>query len=236
MKNQLSDEQLDALMRTLVKEAGADEALLDEIADSPTLWWSVSRKINEQKNASISAWPPLDKMLRWLLAGGAVTAAVVLILTLFIFRPASHNDKGVVAVVPSTSTTIEKPDEPVKLPDERIGEPIAFETKTSKDSNQVKHVINRKAVKPQTAEKRTKAVVKTEIAANAKNKEEIKTEFIALSYARDPESGQIVRVKVPSSMMVSLGLVTSVKTPSAMIDAEVLIGDDGLSRAIRFIR
>jgi hypothetical protein len=67
-------------------------------------------------------------------------------------------------------------------------------------------------------------------------KEEIKSEFITLSYARDPESGQIVRVKVPRSMMVTVGLVASVDKPTTLVDAEVLLGDDGLTRAIRFIR
>jgi hypothetical protein len=66
-------------------------------------------------------------------------------------------------------------------------------------------------------------------------KTEIKSDFIALSYARDAESGQIVRVKVPSSMMVTLGLVATVEKPSALVDAEVIVGDDGLTRAIRFI-
>jgi hypothetical protein len=37
-------------------------------------------------------------------------------------------------------------------------------------------------------------------------------------------------------MMVSLGLVESVKKPNDLVDAEVLVGDDGLTRAIRFIR
>ena len=36
--------------------------------------------------------------------------------------------------------------------------------------------------------------------------------------------------------MVSLGLVANVKQPSDLVDAEVLVGDDGLTRAIRFIR
>jgi hypothetical protein len=65
---------------------------------------------------------------------------------------------------------------------------------------------------------------------------EIKSEFIALAYARSPESGQLIRVKVPSSMMVSLGVVPTVNDPSKLIDAEVLVGDDGLTHAIRFIR
>jgi hypothetical protein len=36
--------------------------------------------------------------------------------------------------------------------------------------------------------------------------------------------------------MVTLGLVATVEKPSALIDAEVVVGDDGLTRAIRFIR
>ena len=69
-----------------------------------------------------------------------------------------------------------------------------------------------------------------------KTVEETKTDFIALSYAANTDSGQIVRVKVPSSMMVSLGVATNVEKGSDLVNAEVVIGDDGLARAIRFIR
>ena len=61
-------------------------------------------------------------------------------------------------------------------------------------------------------------------------------DFIALSYGADAESGQIVKVKVPSSMMVSLGVAQNVKKGSELVNAEVVVGDDGLARAIRFIR
>jgi hypothetical protein len=37
-------------------------------------------------------------------------------------------------------------------------------------------------------------------------------------------------------MMVTLGVVPTVDKPSELVDAEVLVGDDGLTRAIRFIR
>ncbi len=238
MKNQLSDEQLDALMRTLVNNSAADEALLSDIADSPATWWSVQRQINEQKAAKLSAWPPVGKVLRWFLAGASVAAATVLILSLFIFRPASNNDKGTVAIVsPASSVTEPAPETVEPTIETKYGDIKAINgnvqaAKSSKDLT--KPAIHQIAIKTRTIEKKT--VVKSTVIAQANNKEEIKTEFIALSYARDPESGQIVRVKVPSSMMVSLGLVTSVKAPSEMVDAEVLVGDDGLTRAIRFIR
>ncbi len=239
VKKQLSDEQIDALMRSLVNESAADEALLSEIADSPATWWGVQRKINSRRAETLSAWPPVGKVLRWLLAGGAVTAAAVLILTLLVFRPASTNDKDTVASLPTLNTTLEKPSVPLNAP----SRPTAVETMSSKDTESAKQFRSNVVAKPQVAEKRSlsarsavKGLAKIEVATKTTKKEEIKTEFIALSYARDPESGQIVRVKVPSAMMVSLGLVNNVKTPSELVDAEVLVGDDGLTRAIRLIR
>jgi hypothetical protein len=243
MKKQLSDEQFDALMRTLVNESAADEAMLTEIADSPTIWWGVQRKINEQKDTTLSAWPPVGKFLRWLMIGVPVTAAAVLIISFFVFRPAPDNGKDTVAAVSPSTSMMQQAPEIVSPGDNAISahtkeafkDSVLTATKSVKESTKpLARQISTKLIAPV----RTALVKTTELTAKASKskKEEIKTEFIALSYARDPESGQIVRVKVPSSMMVSLGLVTSVKTPSEMIDAEVLVGDDGLTRAIRFIR
>lgn len=240
VKKQLSDEQIDALMRTLVNESAADEALLSEIADAPATWWGVQRKLNEQKDVAVSPWPPVNKFMRWLMAGVPVAAAAMLVLSFFVFRQAPVDDKGVVAVLPPASSATQPAPETVKT-NEPIS-PITNATKAGDDSTvselqsgkaNSKQLVHKVAVRPSKLEQ--KSVFKTTV-TKTPAKEEIKTEFIALSYARDPESGQIVRVKVPSSMMVSLGLVTSVKAPTDMVDAEVLVGDDGLSRAIRFIR
>ena len=238
VKKQLSDEQIDALMRTLVNEAAADEVLVGEIADSPATWWGVQRKINEQKATTISAWPPVGKMLRWILAGASVTAAAVLILAFFVFGPGSNDQQRTVAVVSPESSVVQSSPETVTgsvLPPATNNKAVnnVFSDTGHDATIRPAKVIHQAAVKPRKVEQ--KNLLKTEIAQTTA-KEEIKTEFIALSYARDPESGQIVRVKVPSSMMVSLGLVSHVKTPSEMVDAEVLVGDDGLTRAIRFIR
>ena len=230
-KKQLSDEQLDGLMRSLINRSAVDDALVSEIADSPAAWWGVQRKINEQKGVTLSPWPPIGNALRWLMVGVPLTAAAVLILSFFVFKPATNIEKGAVAVIPTTNSAIAKPAEPVNAP----SEPTDVKTEFSNVTSTARQVVRHVATKPHYAIKRTAAKT-TETTARAAKKEEIKTDFIALSYARDPESGQIVRVKVPSAMMVSLGLVASVKKPSDLVDAEVLVGDDGLTRAIRFIR
>jgi hypothetical protein len=74
---------------------------------------------------------------------------------------------------------------------------------------------------------------------------EVTTAFLPLAYSEVPVAGaQIVRMSVPRSALASFGLAPaeSVSTPdpdaaaSATVLADVLVGDDGLARAVRFVR
>jgi hypothetical protein len=67
-------------------------------------------------------------------------------------------------------------------------------------------------------------------------KTEVATNFIPLSYLPATESGQIIRVKVPRSMMVSLGVTTNTERGAELVNAEVVVADDGGARAIRFLK
>jgi len=231
MKKQLLDEQIDGLIRTLVSGSAADEALLDEIADSPATWWGVQRKITERKAATKSPWPPVGKGFRWLKIGFPAATAAALIIFFLIFRQGPIVNNGNVAINESDTTIKQPPPVALTSPEKNTifpPQPVVNPTRQAKR--------NIASVRSSRVEKHTFVRGITETRAIAPVKEEIKTDFIALSYARDPESGQIVRVKVPRALMVSLGVVASDKTPSGMVDAEVLVGDDGLTRAIRFIR
>src|SRR5436190_1194272 len=104
MKKQLSDEQLDTLVRKLMKDASADEATITEVAGSPTVWWAVQRNINSQRAASLSAWPPLSKMLRWVIVG--LPVAAVLLISFFIFRPLEPSDNIASSIPSPVSKTI----------------------------------------------------------------------------------------------------------------------------------
>ncbi|MEJ7710545.1 MAG: hypothetical protein WKF84_11920 [Pyrinomonadaceae bacterium] len=68
---------------------------------------------------------------------------------------------------------------------------------------------------------------------------EIATDFINLAegVAESPmESGQIVRVQVPRSTLASFGLPLNVDREDGAIKADLLVGHDGVARAIRFVR
>ncbi|HEV7904882.1 MAG TPA: hypothetical protein VGO96_13655 [Pyrinomonadaceae bacterium] len=66
------------------------------------------------------------------------------------------------------------------------------------------------------------------------------TEFISLmadAPATSPlESGQLVRVQVPRAALASLGLPLNAERGNEPVKADVLLGGDGLARAIRFVR
>jgi len=74
-------------------------------------------------------------------------------------------------------------------------------------------------------------------AGNAKN--EIATDFFsvgdtsALSLA---DGGQLVRVELPRSALMRFGLPVNTERASERVKADVLVGSDGIARAIRFVR
>ncbi len=229
MKKQLSDEQLDTMMRTLMGDAALDDSAVNDIADSPTIWWSVLREINKRKDLSASPWPPVGKVWRWLAIGVPVVAVLAIVIGIFVFRPPGglKDVAGLQQNVPVETVTT-----PLSTEIER-----ADTAKVLKGYYPVTAVAKRRIAveKPTVRTANTLSSQKKNLNSQIAKSFEIKTDFIALSYARNPDSGQIVRVKVPSSMMVTLGLVASVEKPLNLVDAEILVGDDGLTRAIRFI-
>lgn len=68
---------------------------------------------------------------------------------------------------------------------------------------------------------------------------EIATEFIPLVHEGNlapTEGGQIVRVELPRSALLSFGLPMNMERADERIKADVVLGNDGLARAIRFVR
>lgn len=68
---------------------------------------------------------------------------------------------------------------------------------------------------------------------------DLATDFFALTSCpelRCLEGAQHFRVRLPESSMTYFGLPVSDHSASAQIDADVLVGVDGVARAIRFVR
>lgn len=73
----------------------------------------------------------------------------------------------------------------------------------------------------------------------AADDEEIATDFIPLTHDNSltsEDSGQVMRVELPRSALVSFGLPMNVERAGGRVKADVLVGEDGVARAIRFVR
>jgi hypothetical protein len=71
------------------------------------------------------------------------------------------------------------------------------------------------------------------------NSREITTDFLLLSSvsrSAPMERGQLVRVRMPRSALVSFGLPMNAERAEIPIKADLLVGEDGVARAIRFVR
>ena len=68
--------------------------------------------------------------------------------------------------------------------------------------------------------------------------EEVLTAFMPLTYIADsaPAGGQLIRIEVTPSMLASLGFTVNPERNQKWLKADVVMGDDGLVRAIRFVQ
>jgi hypothetical protein len=73
---------------------------------------------------------------------------------------------------------------------------------------------------------------------NAESPVEVATRFYPLVDENEMaplESGKVVRVEVPASTLISLGLPITAESINRPVQADLLLGQDGLARAIRFL-
>jgi len=66
---------------------------------------------------------------------------------------------------------------------------------------------------------------------------EVATEFIPVVYDPEPvEHGRMVRVRLPRSALAAFGLPMNEQRAEETIQADVVLGEDGLARAVRFVK
>lgn len=73
----------------------------------------------------------------------------------------------------------------------------------------------------------------------ARSETEVATDFMPIGYVNSAslqDSGSIVRVELPRSTIVSMGFAVNMDRYGERVKADVLMGADGLARAIRFVQ
>jgi hypothetical protein len=92
-------------------------------------------------------------------------------------------------------------------------------------------------VLPQDATQGTVIPARNSGAARSEQPEEIVTDFFPLMDPAPPfERGKILRVEFPASAMEMVGLPVLEEHLADSVEADVLVGEEGLPRAIRFVK
>jgi hypothetical protein len=215
------DAAIDQLCGELFRAASASE---DEIAATASSRYGYDRvrlriaemgaRISRRRSAKWGLRHFVKALLmapRFVVLSGAAAILVLLAAALFVLLPGAPSTEPAPpsneAIVPSNPS--ERKSE-VKIVEAKIN-PVSVQSRTG-------------AWRRQRSESRS-----TEIA----------TDFLPLTFVDDsaaPQSGHLVRMKVPRSSLVAFGVPMNMDRAGELITADVIIGDDGLARAIRFIQ
>ena len=216
--NHLSDERaLTAAFQTMSRVA-------DEQAP-PRVEAAVLAAFRE-KHASLPSIAPQRQSRRWLYAVAAAAAVVIIagMLAVFLTRNSDIKDKTASAESQDFKSS---PLTPIPLV-------------TPASPPEPEHVPSTVIKNEPRAGKRLKRVPQPSLATTVPDKPaEIATDFIPLmggEFVEQMDGGQVMRVELPRSALMSFGLPMDMERATQRVKADVVVGNDGLARAIRFVR
>lgn len=176
--------------------------------------------------AAVPAWP---RWLRWAGAAAAILLAALLALTATRSRTVETRDTQETASQDKEARPSSTPGSADPQP-----EPTAHELAVAGTSRA--RVVVRRGVS--RSSQRSGPRTEANSVGTDDNETGIATEFIPLIHGGDvalPDGGQIMRVELPRSALVSFGLPMNMERAGQRVRADVVVGNDGLARAIRFV-
>ncbi len=187
----------------------------------------------QQRAAAPSVAPARTARARWLYAAAGV-AAVALIVTLLALvasrTPDSQQPGPRNAINPSPAV----PEKPSPASPQLQASPASLEQTTA--------AVQVTDQRRRTAD-RIRKVGRPKPPVDDLNKPaadaEIATDFIPLMNREtlaEMDGGQVMRIELPRSALMSFGLPMDMERAGERIKADVVVGNDGLARAIRFVR
>ncbi|HMG32661.1 MAG TPA: hypothetical protein VKM94_01890 [Blastocatellia bacterium] len=166
---------------------------------------------------------------RWILAAAAVLALVAIGLMLAAVQRTSRTAGNSIAKTAApVDRTKEKPKE-------------AAEKKAGALSTPAPETPRRRKLKPRRFyDAMASAQDNSNRRANDRaNDSEVATEFFPMTASpalSEGDSGQILRVELPRRALMTFGLPFDPNRPDQRVKADVVLGSDGVARAIRFVK
>jgi len=183
---------------------------------SPVVWERLSAAFDSRRVTHLKS-----NRRRWAYAAAAIAAMLILAFGLVQLVEVGRHRQSTNAEAAISANF--GPSLPAKTVDERKEKDVLVAVKQ----------------KPQVVRHRLSPLSRTArgLTPPVNQPKEIATDFILLTY--DGEVGseaQLVRMELPRSAMASFGLPVNMDRADQRVKADVLLGADGLARAIRFVQ
>lgn len=218
-KRRIQKSELDAVGAKLLKAGRLRGEEIDRIVSAPSLFNAVRARTAEgnEKRASRSGW------LGWKPAAASTAAFVALIISFGYFEYLNKLETAGVTRSKDLPRVLKTDVDSIKRELKAV---MAAPRRSDISRPAATKVFYRENVRP-AKPKMLQAPKKNE------------GEFYALSFAGNVEDamrgGHIVRVDMPRSALFALGVDLPLENDSKFIKTDLLVGTDGVPRAIRFV-
>ncbi len=229
-KRNLQNSELDAIGRKLIERSSLPSAEIEKIISNPDLFSLVNARIAAQGKTPVATVFPGSTLLLFLRRNAVAFAGVV----------------AMVAAALAAMSLLRTEKDGIAA--NAVQHPAAVTPVAARPDNLPPQVVGRN-LNPGRAQDRDlryeKAIVRQ--APNADNRKPRKAaniepdaDFYAISYAGDPEEtsagGRIIRVDLKRSSLLAMGVRLSLENDDEVVKADLLVGSDGVTRAIRVIK
>jgi hypothetical protein len=215
---ELENKKLDEIGKLLVKAGTTPNVDIERAVANPELYDAIKNRI-----AMVEGYPA--RRSKFLVPGIASFASVALVAVIAVayFKSGTQPPKDVV-VAPVSKAAVSKEFNKHSEPD-RTGTPSP--------------VVEAEPIKPYRVSQRVPTVRTSRVKQPTVQQARFVDDFYAVSYAGDPHEtergGRIVRVDIPRSTLFAMGINVPLENESATVKADLLVGSDGVTRAIRVV-
>jgi hypothetical protein len=213
--------EVDLIGRELFAQAGLEAGTVEKIAASPDAYGLVLERIKESRNSKPLAATSDGSRLG--IRRIAATAMALFVVSFVSFSLLEQDDiKDVVSEIeiPAIKPETARPETPP-------GD-IESEHPTGRVNYPDTVVENVPAIKPQP---RRRATVRKDSVPKA--------EFVSLGLPGTPQQtadgGRVIRVELPAASLFAMGVNVPIENGSAMVRADLIVGQDGITRAVKLI-
>lgn len=206
------DRANEELCRSLFAAASASEEQMEAAANAPFLYQRIRNEITQHptRTVTIPTRPFGAGWVVWHWAGAALALLLLAVGLWQLWPPRAATPVARLASAPPP--ILPSPDAESVIA--KLGTTPALHTA------------------PKAAPTRTRRA-----APPRQQKEDVTSDFIPLTYVADAASagGHLIRIEVTPATLASLGFPLPSASNKEWVKADVMLGDDGLARAIRFV-